>query len=80
MRCRTYISMIGSRRCVSIKDFCFIINDSIVYYSLEDFQASTAREQYNEWKLIDQQYKSEQHQLHLLRQEMQLPMKIEKKN
>jgi hypothetical protein len=65
----TIINPIADKSIDKIKDFCFIINDSIVYYSLEDFQASTAREQYNEWKLIDQQYKSEQHQLYLLRQE-----------
>ena len=52
-----------------IGDFCFIINDSIVYYSLEDFQKSIARDKYNEWKQTEQQYQSELKQLRLLREE-----------
>jgi hypothetical protein len=52
-----------------IGDFCFIINDSIVYHSIEDFQISAAREKYNEWIQTKQQYLSEQQLLLRLREE-----------
>jgi hypothetical protein len=54
---------------VEIGDFRFVINDSIVYNSLEDFQNSEAIAKYNKWKQLEQQYQSEQQQLHLLREE-----------
>jgi hypothetical protein len=54
---------------VDIGDFRFVINDSIVYNSLEDFQNSEAIAKYNKWKQLEQQYQSEQQQLHLLREE-----------
>ena len=63
------ITPITEKNTDKIDDFCFIINDSIVYNSLEDFQQTTAREKYNDWTLIEQQYQTEQHQLHLLREE-----------
>ena len=52
-----------------IADFQFVLNDSIVYTSLADFQSQAARDMYNEWKQTEQQYLSEQLQLHLLREE-----------
>lgn len=60
---------IAEKKTDEIGDFCFIINDSIVYDSLEDFQNATAREKYNDWKLTEQQFQAEKHQLHLLREE-----------
>jgi hypothetical protein len=54
---------------VDIGDFRFVIKDSIVYNSLEDFQNSEAIAKYNKWKQLEQQYQSEQQQLHLLREE-----------
>jgi hypothetical protein len=50
-------------------DFYFVINDSIVYHSIEDFQLSAAREKYNEWMQTEQLYLSEQQLLHRLREE-----------
>lgn len=50
------------------KEFYFIINDSIVYDSLNDFRNPIAKEKYNEWVKLDQQYHSEQNQLVVLRQ------------
>jgi hypothetical protein len=52
-----------------IGDFCFVINDSIVYHSIEDFQLYAAREKYNEWIQTKQQYLSEQQLLLRLREE-----------
>ena len=49
-------------------DFSFIINDSIIYYSIEEFQQPTARDKYHEWKDAEQQYLSEQAQLAELRE------------
>lgn len=50
-------------------DFYFVINDSIIYHSIEDFQISAAREKYNEWMQTEQLYLSEQQLLHRLREE-----------
>ena len=52
-----------------IGDFCFIINDSVIYYSINDFRQPRAKEKYYEWKKADQQYLSEQQQLKQLRQQ-----------
>ena len=50
-----------------IGDFCFIINDSILYHSLEDFQEPIAKDKYNEWRKVEKQYQSEKLQLQQLR-------------
>lgn len=50
-----------------IGDFCFIINDSIVYHSLQDFQDTQAKDKYLEWVKTDEQYRNEQQQLADLR-------------
>ena len=52
-----------------IGDFCFIINDSVIYYSINDFRQPRAKGKYYEWKKADQQYLSEQQQLKQLRQQ-----------
>ena len=50
-----------------IGDFCFIINDSVVYKKLNDFQNVSAKEKYLAWKKADEQYRNEQEQLATLR-------------
>ena len=50
-------------------DFCFVINDSIIYYSLSDFRQNAAKEKYQEWQKANKQYLSEQQQLADLRQQ-----------
>ena len=52
-----------------IGDFCFIINDSTIYYSLDDFQNQSARDKYNEWTKLDKQYHAEQQTLTQLRKQ-----------
>ena len=52
-----------------IGDFCFIMNDSVVYHSLSDFQHVSAQEKYLAWKKSDEQYRNEQEQLADLRQQ-----------
>lgn len=52
-----------------IGDFYFIINDSVIYYSINDFRQPRAKDKYYEWKKADQQYLSEQQQLKQLRQQ-----------
>ena len=52
-----------------IGDFCFIINDSTIYYSLADFQQQTARDKYNEWSKLDKQIHTEQQSLAQLRKQ-----------
>jgi hypothetical protein len=50
-------------------DFCFVINDSIIYYSVSDFRQNAAKEKYQEWQKANKQYLSEQQQLADLRQQ-----------
>ena len=52
-----------------IGDFCFIINDSIVYHSLHDFQDTQAKDKYLEWVKTEEQYREELQQLASLRQQ-----------
>ena len=52
-----------------IGDFCFIINDSTIYYSLDDFQQQAARDKYNEWSKLDKQIHTEQQSLAQLRKQ-----------
>ena len=52
-----------------IGDFCFILNDSVVYKQLNDFQDIGAREKYLEWTNAEEQYHNEQLQLAELRQQ-----------
>ena len=52
-----------------IGDFCFILNDSVVYKQLNDFQDIGAREKYLEWTKAEEQYHNEQLQLAELRQQ-----------
>ena len=65
----TTINPITDKTTDKIGDFCFVVNDSVVYHSLEEFQQTLAIEKYNEWRQIEQQYQLEQQQLHLLREE-----------
>lgn len=60
-------TIIADKNSDEIGDFCFIINDSILYHSLEDFQESTAKNKYNEWRKVEKQYLSEKLQLQQLR-------------
>lgn len=50
-----------------IEDFCFIINDSTIYHSIDDFRQPNAKEKYLEWKKVEKQYLSEQQTLQQLR-------------
>lgn len=50
-----------------IGDFCFIINDSIMYHSLQDFQVPQAKDKYLAWVKAEEQYHNEQQQLANLR-------------
>ena len=57
----------------------FVINDSVVYYSTNDFRQTKAKEMYHEWVRINDQYLSEQQQLHSLRQQYAAADEDEKK-
>ena len=57
----------------------FVINDSVVYYSTNDFRQTKAEEMYHEWVRINDQYLSEQQQLHSLRQQYAAADEDEKK-
>ena len=48
-------------------DFHFILNDSVIYYSLDDFQKPAAKDKYNEWQRTERQLQSEQQMLANLR-------------
>ena len=52
-----------------IAEFSFIINDSIIYHSLNDFRSATAKEKYLAWKKAEELYHTEQVQLVQLRME-----------
>ena len=52
-----------------IGDFCFVVNDSIIYHSLHDFQNMQAKEKYLAWIKAEQQYRDEQQQLASLRKQ-----------
>ena len=49
--------------------FSFVVNDSIVYHSLNDFRNAAAKEKYYEWQRTLLQYQTEQQQLLSLRQQ-----------
>jgi hypothetical protein len=50
-------------------DFCFIVNDSLIYHSINDFRNAAAKEKYHEWQKTFFQYQTEQQQLLSLRQQ-----------
>ena len=50
-----------------IADFCFVINDSIIYHSLNDFRHTIAKEKFQEWQKTEKQHLVEQQQLTNLR-------------
>ena len=50
-------------------DFCFIVNDSIIYHSINDFRNAAAKEKYHAWQKTFLQYQTEQQQLLSLRQQ-----------
>ena len=47
----------------------FVVNDSVVCYSLTEFKSHAAREKYHEWQIVLRQYQTEQKQLESLRAE-----------
>lgn len=62
-----------------IKDFCFIINDSVIYHSIDNFQQPEAKEKYYEWKKTEKQYYSEQKHLKELRKQYAFANKTKQK-
>lgn len=50
-------------------EFCFVINDSIVYHSVDDFQKPTAKEKFEEWRQVEEKQQSKQLELDELRQQ-----------
>ena len=51
------------------EEFSFVINDSTVYHSLNDFRQREAKEKYLAWQKVHQQYVREQQQLATLREQ-----------
>lgn len=49
------------------KDFFFVINDSTIYHSINDFHNLRAREKFIEWQLVKKQLTAEQEQIAELR-------------
>ena len=64
---------------VEIGDFRFVINDSVVYYSIDDFQVSDAKDKYLEWKTVEAQLQTEAQQLTELRKDYAAADEIERK-
>ena len=64
---------------VEIGDFRFVINDSVVYYSIHDFQVSDAKDKYLEWKTVEAQLQTEAQQLTELRKDYAAADEIERK-
>jgi hypothetical protein len=64
---------------VEIGDFRFVINDSVVYYSIDDFQVSDAKDKYLEWKTVEVQLQTEAQQLTELRKDYAAADEIERK-
>ena len=57
----------------------FVVNDSVIYYSINDFRQQKAKEKYYEWVKVNAQYFSEQQQLQSLRQKYATAEAEEKK-
>ena len=68
-----------SKDIIGIGDFRFIINDSVVYYTIEDFKMSDAKDKYLEWKAVESQQQVEYEQLMKLRESYANADEIEKK-
>ena len=64
---------------VEIGYFRFVINDSVVYYSIDDFQVSDAKDKYLEWKTVEAQLQTEAQQLTELRKDYAAADEIERK-
>ena len=64
---------------VEIGDFRFVINDSVVYYSIDNFQVSDAKDKYLEWKTVEAQLQTEAQQLTELRKDYAAADEIERK-
>jgi hypothetical protein len=57
----------------------FVINDSVVYTTLQDFRSEEARKRYQEWEQLHQTYQQEQEQLHQLRYQYGMAEEAERK-
>ena len=68
-----------SKDIIGIGDFRFIINDSVVYYTIEDFKMSDAKDKYLEWKAVESQQQVEYEQLMKLRESYANADEMEKK-
>ena len=68
-----------SKDIIGIGDFRFVINDSVVYYTIEDFKMSDAKDKYLEWKAVESQQQVEYEQLMKLRESYANADEMEKK-
>jgi hypothetical protein len=57
----------------------FVINDSVVYTTLQDFRSEEARKRYQEWEQLHQTYQQEHEQLHQLRYQYGMAEEAERK-
>ena len=51
------------------RDFSFVVNDSTIYHSLNDFSSAKAKDKYLAWVKAEEQYQAEQEELAELREE-----------
>jgi hypothetical protein len=68
-----------SKDIIGIGDFRFVLNDSVVYYTIEDFKMSDAKDKYLEWKAVESQQQVEYEQLMKLRESYANADEMEKK-
>ena len=63
----------------SMPEFFFVINDSTIYHSINDFHNPKAKEKFNEWQLVKTQLAKEQQEIVQLRLEYATASEVRQK-